>query len=192
MLGDITQLKTRFIYQCIESRVSWDKKFNINNYNKMVEEILFWKFNITKLNNKSLYGYEIPHLFIYSDASNTGPASVYKENGKLNMCKKNFNFIEETKSSTWRELEAIRYSLDSMKNLLRNKHVKWHTDNYASSIIAKSGSNKRELQELAIEIFNITFKHNIRFDISWIPRKGNELADKFSKTIDCDVKLSKK
>ena len=141
----------------------------------MVEEILFWKLS------KSLYGHENPHLFIYSDASNTGLASVYKENGKLNMCKKNSNFIEETKSSTWRELEARRYCLDSMKNLLRNKHVKWHTDKYASSIIAKSGSNKRELQELAIEIFNITFKHNIRFDISWIPRKSNELADNLVK-----------
>ena len=42
---------------------------------------------------------------------------------------------------------------------------KLHTDNYASSIIAKSGSNKRELEKLAIEIFNITFKRNIRFDI---------------------------
>ena len=48
VLGDITLLKTRFIYQCIESRVSWDKKFNINNYNKMVEEIVFWKFNKSK------------------------------------------------------------------------------------------------------------------------------------------------
>ena len=56
----------------------------------MVEEILFWKFNI-KLNDKSLYRHKIPHLFIYSDASNTGFASVYKENGK-----KNFGFIEET------------------------------------------------------------------------------------------------
>ena len=73
-----------------------------------------------------------------------------------------------------------------MKNLLRNKHVKWLIDNYACSIIAKSGSNKRELQKLATEIFNITFKHNIRFDISWIPRKSNELADKFSKAIDHD------
>ena len=90
VLGDITQLKTRFIYQCIESRVSWDKKFNINNYNKMVEDILFWKFNIRKLNNKSFYRNEIPNLFIYSDASNTALASVYKENGKLNMCNKNF------------------------------------------------------------------------------------------------------
>ena len=60
-----------------------------------------------------------------------------------------------------------------MKDLLRNKHIKLHTDNYASSIIAKSGSNKRELEKLAIEIFNITFKHNIRFDILWIPRKSN-------------------
>ena len=54
VLGDIARLKTRFIYQCIESGVSWDKKFNINNYNKTVEEILFWKFNITKLSNRSL------------------------------------------------------------------------------------------------------------------------------------------
>ena len=98
------------------------------------------------------------------------------------MCKNNFNFIEETKSSTWRELQAIKYSLDSMKK----KHVKWYTDNYASSIIAKSGSNKRELQDLVIEIFKITFKRNIRFDISWIPRKSNEFADKFSDTIDYD------
>ena len=51
----------------------------------MVEEILFWKFNKRKLNNKSLYRHEIPYLFIYSDASNTGLASVYKENGKLNQ-----------------------------------------------------------------------------------------------------------
>ena len=41
VLGDITQLKTRFVYQCIESRVSWIENFNISNYNKMVEETLF-------------------------------------------------------------------------------------------------------------------------------------------------------
>ena len=123
MLGDITQLKTRFIYQCTESRVFWDKKFNISNYNKRVEEILIWKFNIKQSNNKSLSGHETPHLFIYSDESNTGLASVYEENGKLNMCKKNFNFIEATKSSTWKELEAIRCFLDSVKSLLSSKHV---------------------------------------------------------------------
>ena len=37
-----------------------------------------------------------------------------------------------------------------------------------------------------MKIFNIKFEHSIRFDISWIQRKSNELSDKFSKTIDYD------
>ena len=67
-----------------------------------------------------------------------------------------------------------------------NKDIPEITKKLQAGIIAKWGSNKRELEELAIEIFDITFKHNIRFDILWIPRKRNELADKFSKTIDYD------
>ena len=86
LLGDITQLKTMFIYQCVESRVSWDKRFNIKDYNKMFEEILFWKLIIRKSNKKSLYKHEIHYLFIYSDANNTSLVSVYKGNGKLNIC----------------------------------------------------------------------------------------------------------
>ena len=104
---------------------------------------------------------------------------MFKENGKLNICKKNLNFIEEAENSTWRGLEAIRFSLDSMKNLLRKKDVKWNIEKYASSITEKSGSDKKELQELPIEIFDITVKNNIKFDISWISRKSDELTDKF-------------
>ena len=44
----------------------------------MVEEILFWKFDIRKLNNKSLCRHEIPHLFIYSDASSIGLVNFAK------------------------------------------------------------------------------------------------------------------
>ena len=73
-----------------------------------------------------------------------------------------------------------------MKHLSRNKLIKWRTDNYASNIIAKSGSKERELQELATEIFDIMFKHNVKFDISSFLRKSNELPDTFSKTIDYD------
>ena len=70
--------------------------------------------------------------------------------------------------------------------IFSEKFIEWHTNNYAPSIIAKLGRKKRELQQLAIETFNITFKYNFRFDISWISRRSNELADKFSKTIDQD------
>ena len=50
--GDIVQLKTRFLYKYIEQSSSWDKTFNIGNYNDTVDEILFWKFNLVKYNNK--------------------------------------------------------------------------------------------------------------------------------------------
>ena len=128
------------------------QKFNITNFSKMVEEVLFWKFNIRKLNNKSLYRHELAHLFIYSVPSNRGLASVYKENDKLSICKENCNFLEEAKSSTWRDIKAIRYSLDLTKNLLRKKHIKWHIDNYVSSI-----SKIKKLQKGTSKASNINF-----------------------------------
>ena len=45
VIGDIVQLKTRFLDKFIEQNSSWDKTFNIGNYNDTVDEILFWKFN---------------------------------------------------------------------------------------------------------------------------------------------------
>ena len=50
VLGETVQLKVRFIYQCIETMVSWENKFNISIYNNLVEEILFRKFSLRKLN----------------------------------------------------------------------------------------------------------------------------------------------
>ena len=75
-------MKTRALYKVIEKRLSWDKKINIGDYNGTVEEILSWKFIIGNLNNKAFREYKIPSLFVYSDASNNGLASVYKDKGK--------------------------------------------------------------------------------------------------------------
>ena len=54
VLGETVQLKARFIYQCIETMVSWENKFNISICNKLVEEILFRKFSLRKLNITSV------------------------------------------------------------------------------------------------------------------------------------------
>ena len=78
---------------------------------------------------------------------------------------------------TWRSKIFFRFN----KKFIEKQTRKVHTDNYASSIIAKSGSNKRKLQELPMEIFNITFKHNIRFDISWTPEKVTSWQTKLVK-----------
>ena len=59
VIGDIVQLKTRFLYKSIQSS-SWDKTFNIGNYKGTVEEILFWKLNLVEYNNKVINCYNIP------------------------------------------------------------------------------------------------------------------------------------
>ena len=186
IIGNIVQLKTRALYKVIEKRLSWDKKFNIGNYNDTVEEILYWKFNIRNLNNKVFREYRIPSLFVYSDASNNGLASVYKDRGKSFICYKNFDKTEKKQSSTWRELEAIHYSLKSSKGRFKNETVYWYTDNFASSLIVNKGSNKEKLQKLALNIFEITSTFNIKLSVFWIPRKNNRQADALSKNMDND------
>ena len=65
IIGNIVQLKTRALYKATEKRLSWDKKFNIGNYNDTVEEILFWKFNIHNLNNKAFREIKF-HLYMFT------------------------------------------------------------------------------------------------------------------------------
>ena len=97
---------------------------------KLVGQLIkYWRLHAGRIAFfflESLYSYDAPRLFMYSNVSDTSSASIYEDNSKLNICTKKLNFIGETKSSTWREL-------------------KWHRDKYASSITAKSESNKIEL-----------------------------------------------
>ena len=51
------------------------------------------------------------NCFIFSDASNNALGAVGSNNQI--MCHKNFSLFEKIKSSTWRELEGIRFSLIS-------------------------------------------------------------------------------
>ena len=50
----------------------------------------------------------------------------------------------------------------------------------------KKGSNKEKLQELALNIFEITSAFNIKLSVFWIPRKYNTKADVLSKNTDND------
>ena len=107
VVGDIVQLKTRFLYKSIEQSSSWDKTFNIGNYNDTVDEILFWKFFLVKYKNKVINCYNIPLFHVHSNASNTIIVSVFEVRGKNNICYRNLTDIEKTFSSTWLELEAV-------------------------------------------------------------------------------------
>ena len=80
----------------------------------------------------------------------------------------------------------IHYSLNSSKDSFKNEVVYWYTDNFAIKLIVKKGSNKEKLQELALDIFEITSAFNIKLSVFWIPRKNNTKAEALSKNTDND------
>ena len=127
-----------------------------------------------KYNNKAINCYNIPLFHIHSDASNTGIASVYR----------NLTDLEKTFSSTWRELEAVSFSLLFSIKQFENKCVFWCTDSFATQQIIKCGSNKTHIHSLALNIFSLTFGHIIHLEVFRVGREFSKEADKISKTID--------
>ena len=63
IIGNIVQLKTRALYKATEKRLSWDKKFNIGNYNDTVEEIFFGSLTYATLTMKRLENIK-SHLYL--------------------------------------------------------------------------------------------------------------------------------
>ena len=70
VLSNLTRLKTRFLYKVIESRRSWDSRFDIGLHNDCLSEIFFWKNNIVSLNARPILHYCAPLLFNFSDSNN--------------------------------------------------------------------------------------------------------------------------
>ena len=77
-------------------------------------------------------------------------------------------FTEETKSSTYRELVAIKFAVESFTPLLQGAFVKWQTDSQSAAKIAQVGSIQFSLHRLAFDIFSICLKADIELDIQWI------------------------
>ena len=97
-----------------------------------------------------------------------------------------FTDSEQQTSSTTRELLAVQYSLQSLSSRLAHESVTINVDNFAASRILTVGSAKPHLQQIAINIFSICLKHNIKLIATWVPREMNNVADYYSKLRDTD------
>ena len=89
-----------------------------------------------------------------------------------------FDREEQGRSSTHRELAAVRHMLDSFSHLLRHQVVLWRSDNV--------GSTKDHLQALALDIFRMCLTYDIQLISKWVPREENQLVDSISKYYDTD------
>jgi hypothetical protein len=57
---------------------------------------------------------------------------------------------ESSKSSTWKELTAVKHIILSMVNILKDKRIKWFTDIQNVDNIVAKGSMKLEIDDITL------------------------------------------
>ena len=100
---------------------------------------------------------------VYTDASDSGYAGNTVEHG-CHIAHRQWLPEEASRSSTWRELRAVRSVLEALVTKLRNQRVRWLTDNQNVCRIILTGSKKLQLQMEATAIFSTTIANSITIE----------------------------
>ena len=183
-LGQIVRFFTRRIYQQIEGRQSWSRTETIAPGTR--EELQFWSQGLETMNGCSFKPQNTTTTMIFTDASSTGYGGyTVQQLGEL-ICAGTFTNDEVETSSTFRELLAVKYVLQSYGDLLKNQNIQLNSDNMAATRILVVGSSKPHLQNLALDIFQQCIQKSIKLSPEWIPRELNRDADFLSKIRDSD------
>ena len=117
-----------------------------------IGHLSFWKAHLGKLNIKDIFESHKCSKIVYSDASTTGFAG-YEINTVNGISHGVWTSEDSAKSSTWREMMAVCRCLGSLSNVLAYQRIKWFSDNKGVTSIVHKGSMKKELQDIALEIF---------------------------------------
>jgi len=113
---------------------------------------------------------------VYADASSTGYAGYTVEHG-CHVTHGPWTQEEAARSSTWRELRAVRMVLESLLPKKKNERFRWFSDNQNVVHILPTGSRKPDLQEEALAIFTTVVEGHICIEAEWTPTSNNEQAD---------------
>ena len=188
VLGNIVRLMTREMFAMIgEGGESWEVRLVWSG--GAWGEVRFWRaFAIRG-------GFEMTSAFwprqlavdmvMASDASDSA-VGVVVESASTGPRQSFFPLSEEEqlRSSTWRELEAVRFGVQAFSAAVKGRVVRWKTDNQAAVSILQKGSKVRELQQLARAIFEWCRVRQITLVPLWVPREENVEADAMSRCVD--------
>ena len=114
-LGSVTRLMTRSLYAALDSRIGWCHKLSLSD--EALQEIEFWHSEIANFNGQHIWPKPSAVRVVYSDASSTGYGGYVVEHGNL-IANGQWSPEEVEKSSTWRELKAVRMVLESFQDKL--------------------------------------------------------------------------
>ena len=179
IVGNCCMLTTRCSQVAIASAPSWDCDIEITPLIK--EELSFWAENVDSLNEKCFFNEKPPQILnvIESDASDSGLGCLLNEGESKAL--RLFSERERVQHSTFRELKAVEYALESFLPKINHSKVKILIDNQAAARIIDVGSMKSEIHRIAMSIFFICIKNGITLEAQWIPRHLNEAADSASR-----------
>ena len=184
VFGNVCKLMTKSLHRALDRRHGWDSCVELDPCAR--KELEFWKNNVSNLNSRSfLNTVRKPSRIVYSDASATGCAAFIAIDDTP-VSHINWDSLQMSQSSTWRELHCVSFALKSFAHLLSGCDVKWFTDNQAVPSIVHSGSMKEHLHILALDIFQTAKDNKVDIEVEWIPRTQNERADYLSKIVDYD------
>ena len=123
---------------------------------------------------------------LFTDASDEDYGGFILKHLNKEICSAKFQDSEKATSSTFIELLAVKYVHTSFGELVKNQSVQVNVDNSSACRILSVGSSKPHLQRVAIDVFTICTKLNIKLIPKWIPREENHLADFYSRMNDTD------
>ena len=158
-IGPIARLFTRGMYKFIESRDLWYSKVEPDGITTF--ELEFWLRNLRQNNGFQIKNNQLTTKIVYSEASGTGYGGHIVERLGNQIAQGKFTEFEKSTSSTYRELLAVKYVLQSFGNSLRHEGVQWYSDNVNVSRIIEAGSSKVYLQKIAIDIFELCLNFDI-------------------------------
>ena len=145
---NLCQIMTRHCSLSVAAAPSWDSKFNLDDY--CIREIEFWESKLKQLNSRVLdQAKNKSYYVVYSDAIASGCGAHMLLNGEQ-ICHKHWTKNESQLSSTWRELSAIEYALESFVPLLKHAYVKWFSDSQTACSIARVSSMRKDLHTIAM------------------------------------------
>lgn len=183
-VGPMVRMLTRSMYAQIATANSWYSPLVLNHDTKT--ELRFWCTNYDFQNGYSFKPKPVVAKLIFTDASSAGYGGFLLKRVGKEVVVGNFDASERPMSSTFRELLAVKYVLQALKNYIAHRSIRIHVDNFASSRILTVGSAKTHLQQLAMDIFKFALSHDIRILTQWVPRELNTVADYYSKINDTD------
>ena len=195
--GHVAFLYTKSMDRDIAASASWNSHIRLSR--DTVDELQFWLVQFDRFNGtKSIFPPARVHHTVHMDAAGPSDVSVggwgawMKHNGEHVTARGHwtadeFATIVQHPSSTWMELKAVMYALQSFGRMvpMQNTTVMLITDSYNAFSVLQHGRAKADLSvTVARDIHAHCFANGVTLMAEWVPREDNTVADALSKCAD--------